>query len=120
MLRFPGGRTGRLRLRALLLLGVFLGAGTTLPSLDALMHHWGRSAPRAERHLEPAGGCVGHAEHCNLGRTAPGTGAVQTMAAAVRIEPSARPQRFPTPAIPLIAAYRGATTLSRAPPAHLA
>ena len=68
-----------IQVRAILLLAVFLSAGSSLPSLDALVYHSGAGAvPRSQAHVEPAGGCLNHAEHCTLGRTAPGSGAVGT------------------------------------------
>ncbi|HEX2288744.1 MAG TPA: hypothetical protein VHH53_00750 [Pseudonocardiaceae bacterium] len=65
------------RLRAGFLLLLFLAAGTSLPSLDALLYHGaGAETQKAQNHLEPTGGCLDHDGHCGLGRTAPGTGAV--------------------------------------------
>jgi hypothetical protein len=62
--------------KALLLLLVFLAAGTSLPSLDALVHHGKASEEtRSQSHIEPAGGCASHSGHCALGRGAPGSGA---------------------------------------------
>ena len=66
----------RLQAKASLLLAIFLSAGTTLPSLDALAYHG--AAPEETRsgsHIESAGGCVSHSGHCALGRSAPGSGA---------------------------------------------
>ena len=69
-----------IQVRAILLLAVFLSAGSSLPSLDALVYHSGVGAvPRSQAHVEPAGGCLNHAEHCILGRTAPGSGAAGTV-----------------------------------------
>jgi hypothetical protein len=59
------------RLRACLLLVLFLGAGTSLPGADALFHHWRPESFRV--HYDPAGGCTSHADHCTLARTPPGS-----------------------------------------------
>jgi hypothetical protein len=70
---------------ALFLLAVFLGSGTSLPSADALLYHWGAaSAEREGAHIEPAGGCGSHTESCALGRVATGSSAVLTEPAVVR------------------------------------
>jgi hypothetical protein len=65
------------RAQATLLLAVFLAAGSSLPSLDALFFHGGTGEIQAgQSHVEAAGECVTHAGSCTLGRTAPGSGAV--------------------------------------------
>ena len=64
------------RIRALLLLALFLGAGTSLPGLDATLYHWHPDRRADETHFDPAGGCGGHADHCTLGRTPTGSGSV--------------------------------------------
>jgi hypothetical protein len=64
--------------RAFLLLAIFLGAGSCLPSLDALVYH-SQAAELQQPHVEEAGQCVSHAERCTLGRTAPGSGAIGTL-----------------------------------------
>lgn len=75
------------RLASLWLLVVFLGAGTTLPGPDALLYHWD-TAGDLRSHIEPAGGCASHAEHCTLGRTATGAGASLTSGSVVRVQPA--------------------------------
>ena len=81
----PRHRAGCHRAVALLLLALFLGSGTTLPSADALLYHWGRPAETQQPHIEPAGGCASHVETCTLGRAAPGN-AILADAPAVRLE----------------------------------
>ncbi|MDQ3426482.1 MAG: hypothetical protein M3477_01500, partial [Gemmatimonadota bacterium] len=80
-----------MRAKALLLLAVFLGGGTSFPGLDALLHH-GRDADSFGHltHVEPAGGCPTHAGHCTLGRTAPGSGATCPPAGAIHPDTLAR------------------------------
>ena len=85
-----------MRLRALLLLALFLGAGSSLPSLDAVLYHMhGTERFAGDTHLDPAGGCGGHADHCTLGRTSPGSRSVQPWTVVVRSGPApgARPPR---------------------------
>src|SRR4026208_993755 len=86
-----------LRAKALLLLAVFLSAGTSLPSLDALVYHGGPHLERSQPHVEPAGGCLSHSDHCSLGRTASGSGAVAALAGVVRLEPISTPTQPCTP-----------------------
>lgn len=75
--------------KSLLLLLVFLAAGTSLPSLDSLLFHGNtEGSQRGRIHVEPAGGCLEHAGHCVLGRTATGAGAVATLAPDIRVGPS--------------------------------
>ena len=75
-----------LRAKALLLLAVFLSAGTSLPSLDALVYHHGTTQlERSQPHFEPAGGCLSHSDHCSLGRSASGSGAVATPSGPIRL-----------------------------------
>jgi len=109
-----------MRAKALLLLAVFLGAVTSFPSLDALLHH-GREADSFGNftHVEPAGGCPSHAGHCTLGRTAPGSGADCPQAGAVHPETLAGVTGERVPAPPTLAAPRGAIPQPRAPPAPL-
>jgi hypothetical protein len=109
----------RSKLKAWLLLAVFFGAGTSLPGLDALLFHWHVADQHAAAHVEPAGGCSAHAEHCTLGRTPPGSRAFGVLAAALRLLPARGPDvhrlpgQFPpgtsTPSLPH----------SRAPPAAM-
>jgi hypothetical protein len=105
------------RLVALFLLGVFLGAGTTLPPADALLHDLSGAASEQHRgHVEPAGGCGSHADSCTLGRTASGAGAVVAHATVLRnvAESQAPPESLPD--LPLTA-DPGTLHQSRAPPA---
>ncbi|HYF38962.1 MAG TPA: hypothetical protein VD930_04670 [Gemmatimonadales bacterium] len=105
------------RFRAGFLLLLFLAAGTSLPSLDALLYHGaGAEAQKAQNHLEPTGGCLDHDGHCSLGRTAPGTGAVAPRGDAALLRQN---QRAASPQKP---GQSGPSTLSavlpppRAPP----
>jgi hypothetical protein len=109
----------RIRLKASLLLAVFLSAGTTLPSLDGLLFHGGGEPERAQTHLEPAGGCLEHAEHCVLGRTAAGAGAFVASITEVRVAPPSPPAYRPTHPI-LIDADDVGVPNCRAPPVSLA
>jgi hypothetical protein len=104
------------RLISLLLLTVFLGAGTTLPGPDVLVHHWG-VGQNQRAHIEPAGGCSSHAGHCTLGRTATGAGASIADAPVLRTEPLAGTALRLVP--PTVVAGADHITLpqSRAPPA---
>jgi hypothetical protein len=105
------------RLLAWLLLTVFLGAGTTLPGPDALLHHWGAQAERPRTHVEPAGGCGAHADRCTLGRTAAGAGAAVVQSPVVRADLSGAPALLITHAVGVIVADLDAIPHSRAPPA---
>ncbi|HUF36252.1 MAG TPA: hypothetical protein VMN37_09890 [Gemmatimonadales bacterium] len=106
---------------ALLLFTVFLGAGTTLPGADALVHHWGGGGVEEQRpHLDPAGGCAGHTDSCTLGRTATGAGATLGHAATVRLEASGSAPHASAPDLRLPAAGRGALPQPRAPPVPVA
>jgi len=73
------------RVRAWLLLALFLGAGTSLPSADALLDHLHPDPSAGRVHVEPAGGCLAHSDHCTLGRTPPGSRAVASIAFVVRV-----------------------------------
>jgi len=73
------------RVRAWLLLALFLGAGTSLPSADALLHHIHPDPFAGRVHVEPLGGCTAHSDHCTLGRTPPGSRAVASIALVVRV-----------------------------------
>jgi hypothetical protein len=110
--------SGLLRIRASLLLALFLAAGTSLPSLDALVYHGLSSeAAKSQTHLEPAGGCLNHAEHCGLGRTAPGSGSVVLAGAKPRREPPPSHVRPTRPVPPESSNAAVVTPPSRAPPA---
>jgi len=57
------------RYAAVLLLGV-LGSGFALPGLDELLYHRLPTSMRADlAHIDRAGGCDSHAEHCIAGPT---------------------------------------------------
>jgi hypothetical protein len=108
------------RAKAFLLLAVFLSAGTSLPGPDALLYHNGvTELDRSQSHIEPAGGCLDHAGHCVLGRTASGSGAVVTLVRGVRVEPTNRPAPARLPAVPHTQADRGTVPQPRAPPAPI-
>jgi hypothetical protein len=115
----PARRSALLRAKAFLLLAVFLSAGTSLPSLDALAYHSATEFDRVQSHVEPAGGCLDHSGHCVLGRTASGSGAVVIVVRGVRIEPSHRPEPTRLPAGPHTKADRGIVPQPRAPPASI-
>jgi hypothetical protein len=105
------------RLSAILLLVVFLGAGSSLPSLDALLYHeHGPDRMAGLAHVEPAGGCTSHAEHCTLGLTAPGSSAWRAPFLPAPIRTAERAE--PTPTSERLSAHRTAPRpSSRAPPA---
>jgi hypothetical protein len=107
-----------MRLRSLLLLALFLGAGTSLPSLDAILYH-GHGTERfvGDSHLDPAGGCGGHADHCTLGRTPPGSRSVHPWAVVIRLGVGIRPATVRVPDPPAIVSSRGTLPQPRAPPA---
>ncbi len=103
--------------KALLLLLVFLAAGTSLPSLDALAFHGNAAgSERSRTHIEPAGGCLSHTDGCSLGRTASGSGAVAAAEPESRLVPTDSP--FIQQSLPLqpVCADTGALPHSRAPP----
>lgn len=102
---------------ALLLLAVFLGAGTTLPGPDALLHHWGGSAVDYPTHVEAAGGCASHAEQCTLGRTATGASAALVAAPILRAAPPAAAAAVYPGLLRAGHADLGRLPPSRAPPA---
>ncbi len=105
------------RLLALLLLATFLGAGTTLPGPDALIHHWSGQSEDYRAHAEPAGGCTSHTEQCTLGRSATGASATLALAPAVRVEGAESRATPVPPVVRILAADRGAIPQPRAPPA---
>jgi hypothetical protein len=107
------------RARAWLLLFLFLGAGTSLPSIDALLFHW-RADPLAGRlHVEPAGGCTSHAERCTLRRTPPSSRSLAALATPARTALPLEPSRRPAPATPALDSRATLLPLPRAPPAPL-
>ncbi len=103
---------------ALLLLAVFLGAGSSLPSLDALLFHWHAGAQTVERpHIEPAGGCSSHAEHCTLGQSGPGARAFLGRASLARMVAGAAAAAPPAPPRIAFAASPDYASRPRPPPA---
>ena len=113
--------TGSRRFTALLLLAVFLGAGTTLPGPDALLFHWGKAGAEQPRtHIEAAGGCASHLESCTLGRTATGSGASLPAGLIVRMLQDDAALDQPGHSRTPYAADRGTTSQPRAPPAAVA
>lgn len=108
----------RIQAKAFLLLAVFLSAGTSLPSLDGILFHGG-DAGRAQTHVEPAGECLDHGQHCVLGRTAPGANAVVASAPEVRVALSSPPAVRSTTPSAFNSGIAGSPH-SRAPPVPLA
>lgn len=106
-----------MRLRAFLLLTLFLSAGTSLPGLDAVLYHWHVDRRTDETHFDPPGGCGGHADHCTLARTPPGSTSIQTLTVEVRLPTrySHAPVRSLTTRA--LVSPRGTLPLTRAPPA---
>jgi hypothetical protein len=109
----------RQRLVAFLLLGVFLGAGTSVPGPDVLFHHLNGHADQLRTHLDPAGGCGGHAERCTLGRAATGAGAAITPAPVLSTRATETPPPALAAAVGTVSADLAALPHSRAPPAHV-
>ena len=110
-------RTRWIRTRAILLLAVFLCAGSSLPSLDALVYHsTGGELSRSQAHVEPAGGCLNHSEHCSLGHTAPGSGAVGVAANTPPVASLSAPIPRPLVTQSLRGTDRRTPTQPRAPP----
>lgn len=106
----------RSRARAWLLLALFLGAGTSMPSADALLYHIHPDPWAGRVHVEPIGGCTAHADHCTLGRTPPGSRALASLALSVQSVRDSRPTDVPRPAPTPRAATAGLLPPSRAPP----
>jgi hypothetical protein len=101
---------------ALPLLAIFLGAGTTLPGPDALLHHW-TAAEDSHAHVELPGACTAHTDHCTIGRTASGAGTSIATAPVLRIEPAGSAALILTAAPAIVVLDRGALPQPRAPPA---
>jgi hypothetical protein len=108
------------RRRAWLLLALFLSAGTSLPSLDALFFHLHPDPAAGRVHVEPAGGCTAHAEHCTLGRAPAGSRALASFAVVTRFAPRLSPSARPTPPAPALDARASTLPRPRAPPVPLA
>ncbi len=106
-----------MRVRAFLLLALFLSAGTSLPSLDALLYHRGGADNAGYVHFDRAGGCGGHADHCTLGRTPPGSRSVQPCTVEVRLATHDAHVSVGMPASQAIVSPRGTLPQPRAPPA---
>ncbi len=112
---------GPRRLLALLLLAVFLGAGTTVPGPDALLYHWHADGGEPTRaHIEAAGGCASHLESCTLGRAAAGTSAAVAADPGILSHPDAVDRSGQHPAGTLPTTLRGTLPQPRAPPAAVA
>ncbi len=110
-----------MRLRALLLLALFLGAGTSLPSLDAALYHTrGSQRFAGNTHFDPPGGCGGHADHCTLGRTPPGLSSVHLWALVVRLTADHIHVPMRAPDSHAIVTPQGTLPPTRAPPAPAA
>jgi hypothetical protein len=113
----PARQSDLFRVKAFLLLAVFLLAGTSLPGLDALVYH--HSIPGldpSQSHVEPAGGCLSHSDHCSLGRSASGSGAVATVSSVSRFQPLSAPTHRCTARVQPTCADRSAIPQPRAPP----
>jgi hypothetical protein len=105
--------------QATLLLAVFLAAGTSLPSLDAIFFHTSPEERQSWSHIEAAGECVTHSGSCTLARTAPGSGAGILAAAQPKVVAPSLP-----PASVLVTQHRSDShritqARPRAPPASL-
>jgi hypothetical protein len=110
-----------MRPRALLLLALFLGAGTSLPSLDAVVYHrHGPDRLAGETHWDPAGGCGGHADHCTLSRTPPGSRSIHLWAVAIPLALGTLHSPTRAAASRAIVPLRGTHPQPRAPPAPAA
>lgn len=117
MLR-SGRRRHLLRAKAALLLTVFLSAGTTLPSIDALAYHQeGAGGGKSQPHVEPAGGCASHADQCSLGRSASGSAAFAALSGSTRMELQSHPAQRQIPHLEPPCADLSAVPQPRAPPA---
>lgn len=103
-------------IKAFLLLAVFLSAGTSLPSLDAVVYHSAAELDRSQSHVESAGGCLSHSDDCSLGRTASGSGAVATVRGVTRLEPVLSPPPSCAQRLQPACADRSAIPQPRAPP----
>jgi hypothetical protein len=84
------------------------------------VHHGTVETERSQLHIEPAEGCLHHAGHCALGRTAPGSQAGLTSLGEVRAESTGEPAATAVPAQSLSSADPCGIPLPRAPPVLLA
>ena len=91
------------RFRALILLLLFVGGGTSLPALDVLLFHLHGERSRTTAHVEPAGGCTSHDGHCGVGCPATASGALGAVATASLVDETTppvaprSPAQFPKP-----------------------
>jgi hypothetical protein len=117
-MRQSGWRLHLLRAKASLLLAVFLSAGTSLPSIDALAYHQdGAEGGKSQPHVDPAGGCASHADQCSLGRSASGSAAFAALSGGTRIELQSHPAQRQIPHFEPPCADLSAVPQPRAPPA---
>lgn len=105
------------RIRAFLLLALFLCAGTSLPGLDAVLYHQHPDRRADETHFDPAGGCGGHADHCTLSRTPPGSRSVLPRATVFRVITHAAVSAVQAPVSRIIVGSLRTLPQPRAPPA---
>jgi hypothetical protein len=104
------------RLRALFLLLLFLGGGTSLPSLDVLLFHNHGEASRIVSHIETSDGCASHVGHCGVGYPVAASEALGVPGATFLLDPATQPvarQAFIDVPVP---SPRGIGFHSRAPP----
>ena len=91
------------RLRALALTLLFLGAGTSLPSLDVLLFHHNGEPSQTAAHVEASDGCASHVGHCGVSCPASESGGLGVPAArsvldAAMLSVTLRaPTRYPMP-----------------------
>jgi len=107
------------RLQALILTLIFLGGGTSLPSVDVLLYHLHGEMSQATAHVETTNGCASHAGHCGVSCPASAASALGARVVATPLEitlAAIAPQPFGD--IPLPNA-RACGLYSRAPPTFL-
>src|SRR5690349_11376609 len=105
------------RLQALVLTLIFLGGGTSLPSVDVLLFHLHGEPSRPLVHIEATDGCASHVGHCAIGCPAAATGALGAARFVPRFEaftPSCPP--ISVVEVPTLSSH-GVGFQSRAPPA---
>jgi hypothetical protein len=108
-------------MKAFLLLAVFLAAGTSLPSVDAVFYHiHSAETVRSQAHVEPAGGCLDHSGHCELARTASGSGAIAAPAGEIIAEAVNPPAAYEPSDRLCFTTHHSGIPQPRAPPARLA
>jgi hypothetical protein len=107
--------------KALLLLTVFLSAGSSLPSLDALTHHANAAdETRSQSHIEPAGGCASHSGHCALGRVAPNSGTGPSETRELQLDEAPRSSHHLPPLAAPLSESQTRIPQPRAPPVQFA